>query len=206
MKRLLLIGGGGHARVVIDAARASGAMDVIAILDDRVESAGGELDGVPVVGPVNPQGMKSVGADFAFVAIGDCGVRSRIASALDGVLPWATVIHPSAWVSPASCLGAGVLIAAMAVIQPGADIGDHVIVNTAASVDHDSRVERFAHVGPGVRLCGGTHVGEGALVGVGAAVAPGVRIGNGAVVGAGAVAVSDIPPGSTAVGVPARPR
>ena len=206
MKRLLVIGGGGHARVVIDTARALGAMEIIAILDDRAKLAGGVVDDVPVVGPVDPKVVQTVSADLAFLAIGDSDVRSRIASELNGMLPWATIVHPRAWVSPSSRLGDGVLIAAMAVIQPGASIGDQVIVNTAASVDHDSRVEQFAHIGPGARLCGGTHVGEGVLIGVGASVAPGIRIGNGAVVGAGAVVVNDVPSGSTVVGVPARPR
>jgi acetyltransferase-like isoleucine patch superfamily enzyme len=83
-------------------------------------------------------------------------------------------------------------------------LGEHVIVNHAASVDHDCVIGSFVHLAPGVRLAGGVTVEEGALVGIGAAALPGVRIGAGTVVGGGAAVVRDLPPHVTAVGVPAR--
>jgi len=85
-------------------------------------------------------------------------------------------IHPRAYVARDVVIGEGTVVMAGAVIQPGARIGRHCIVNTCASVDHDCLVKDYAHIAPGAHLCGNVHVGEGALIGVGVGVAPGARI------------------------------
>ena len=90
------------------------------------------------------------------------------------------------------------------VVQPDAVIGDHVIVNTGATIDHDCTIGDYAHLAPGVHLSGSVHVGEGAFLGIGSVVIPGVKIGRWSTLGAGAVAIRDLADGVTAVGVPAR--
>lgn len=197
---LALIGGGGHARVVLATLRTLG-VAVAAVLDDDPGRWGTELDGVPVRGPVaeNAGGFRR-----GVLAVGDNRARRRLANGLE--LEWATVVHPRAWVDPGARLGPGTVVFAGAVIQPGASLGSHVIVNTAASIDHDCRLGDFVHVAPGCRLAGAVTVGEGALLGVGSVAVPGMEIGAWAVVGAGAAVVSDLPAGCVATGVPARVR
>jgi acetyltransferase EpsM len=195
---LVLIGAGGHAKVVIGALRASG-VPVRAAYDTTPEKAGGRCAGVEIL----------AFADFApepdaelFLAIGDNAARRELDRKLTARYP--VVIHPSAWVDPSARLGAGTLVCAGAVIQADTVVGRHAIVNTGASLDHDCVVGDYAHVAPGARLAGRVRVGEGALLGVGSAFLPGVTIGAWATVGVGAAVVADVPERVTARGVPAR--
>ncbi|MBX3112566.1 MAG: acetyltransferase [Fimbriimonadaceae bacterium] len=201
--RIAIIGGGGHARVVVDLARALG-RTIVGIFDDRPGQQGQSVDGCPVVGTL----MDLVGRprdDFeAVVAIGANDVRLRVAS--ECPTKWATLVHPAATVSPSATLGHGTLVMAGAVVQPGTTLGDHVVVNTRASVDHDGVVADGVHIAPGATVCGGVHIGDGALVGAGAVLLPGARVGAWAVVGAGAVVRDEVPAAETWVGVPAKRR
>ena len=201
---MVVLGAGGHAKVVVSTLGAAGAA-VTAILDDDPARHGAALAGVPVRGPLaEARGACAAEGATAICALGQNRARQRVAGGL--VLPWTVAVHPSAVVDESVEVGGGTVIFAGAVVQPGAILGAHVIVNTGASVDHDCRIGDFVHLGPGVRLCGGVTVEEGALLGVGCAVVPGVRIGAWASVGAGAAVVADVPPGATVVGVPARER
>ena len=115
------------------------------------------------------------------------------------------MVHPAAWVDLSVELGPGAVVFAGAVIQPRTVVGAHAIVNTAASIDHDCRIGRFAHLAPGVHLAGTVTVGDGAFLGIGTVAIPGVTIGEWTQVGAGAAVVRDLPARVRAVGVPARP-
>lgn len=196
---IVVVGGGGHAKVVIAALQTAGT-PVARVLDDNSAKWGSDLMGVPVDGPISAEGDQD--GSNAILAIGDNKTRSRLAEGLS--LDWVTVVHPTAWVHPSASLGVGTLICAGAVIQPDVRIGDHTIINTGATVDHDCEVGNFVHLGPGAVLAGGVRLGHGALVGLGAGVIPGVIVGDWARVGAGAAVTGDVPPGATAVGVPAR--
>jgi sugar O-acyltransferase (sialic acid O-acetyltransferase NeuD family) len=196
-----VIGARGHAKVLIAAARAAG-FDVGAAFDDDPALAGGAVLGVPV------RGVVSAAAGWPgplVVAIGDNAIRKRLVLAL-GARRWASVVHPRAWVHESVRIGAGSVVFAGAIVQPDAVLGDHAIVNTAASVDHDCRIGDFGHVGPGAHLSGSTILEDGAFLGTGSATRQGVRIGAWTTVGVGGVVVRDLPPGVVAVGVPARPR
>ena len=195
-----VIGGGGHAKVVIATLQAMGT-EVVGVLDDDAAKHGTSLLGVPVVGPVE----RAYGGEHeAVIAVGANAVRRRIAERLAGVR-FATAVHPSVVVHPSVEMGEGTVIFAGAVVQPDTRLGRHVIVNTGATVDHDGDLADYVHVAPGSHLAGDVTLGEGAFLGVGSVAVPGVRVGAWATVGAGAVVVRDLPANATAVGAPATP-
>jgi sugar O-acyltransferase (sialic acid O-acetyltransferase NeuD family) len=192
---VVVIGAGGHAKVLISTLTACG-VPVGAVVDDDDTKWGMDAQGTRVGRIERELGGRGI------VGIGDNAQRREMARTLS--LEWQTVVHPSAYVHPSAKLGRGTVVFAGAVVQPDAVIGDHVIVNTGATVDHDCVVDDYAHLAPGVHLAGSVHVGEGAFLGIGSVVSPGVKIGRWATVGAGAVAIRDVADGVVAVGVPAR--
>jgi UDP-perosamine 4-acetyltransferase len=115
------------------------------------------------------------------------------------------VIHPSAEIASGVDGGDGLQVMARVVIQPGTRLGENVIINTGALVDHDCRIEAHVHIAPGVTLSGSVHIGSGAHVGTGATIIQGIEVGERSLVGAGAVVIRNVPAGMTVVGVPARP-
>lgn len=201
---LWIVGAGGHAKVVIETARAMGAFLPVGVLDDDPGKIGAEVLGVPIRGGISLADVTRLGIEDAVIAIGNNRVRTQLAVMLVPFVRWATLVHPSAVVAPSVRLGEGTVVFANAVIQPDSVIGRHVIVNTGASIDHDCRIGHAAHVAPGVRLAGNVSVGEGAFLGIGSCAIPGCRIGDWATVGAGGVVIDEIPAGGIAKGIPAR--
>jgi sugar O-acyltransferase (sialic acid O-acetyltransferase NeuD family) len=197
----VVIGAGGHAAVVVATLQAVGE-SVRVVLDDNPRAWGGDVLGVPVTGPASASAVRP--GEAAVIGVGSNKARRDLARRLP--LAWGVVIHPSAIVHPSVEIGEGTVIFAGVILQPRTRIGSHVIVNTAASVDHDGLLEDFVHVAPGARLSGQVTIREGALMGVGSAAIPGTTVGAWAVVGAGGAVVADVAPGVTALGVPARPR
>jgi sugar O-acyltransferase (sialic acid O-acetyltransferase NeuD family) len=204
MMRLYLLGGGGHAKVIIDAARMMGAYEVTGVFDDDPVRQGDDVLGVPVLGPISEESLARHDARLAVIAIGDNRVRQRLAQRFDHLVQWAMVVHPRAVVAASAVLSPGTVVFAGAIAQPATEIGAHVILNTACSVDHDCRVGDFAHLAPGSHVAGGVRIGEGSFIGIGAAILPERTIGDWATVGAGAVVVRDVPNGMIAKGAPAR--
>jgi sugar O-acyltransferase (sialic acid O-acetyltransferase NeuD family) len=206
MKRdLLVIGGGGHAKVVIDLALRSGAWRITGVLDDAEGAMGKSVLGCEVLGGTGRISQYSAGGSSFVVAIGSNAVRERLqATSTSAGLVAATLIHPSAIVAESARIGEGAVVMAGVVINADARIGKGVIVNTGAVIDHDCQLGDYCHVAPGVKLCGSVSIGSRSLVGVGASVIPGIVIGSDCVIGAGAAVVSQVPNGNRVVGVPAR--
>jgi UDP-perosamine 4-acetyltransferase len=200
---VLVLGAGGHAKVVIELLRSSG-HKVLGLLDADTQQRC--VLGAWVLG--NDEMLKQQEAGEvtrAFVAIGDNHVRAHLGARLKEMgYALVNAISPYASISPSARIGEGVAVMGGAVINAEADIGDFAIVNTGAVVEHDCVLEPACHLGPRVALAGGVKVGAGAFLGVGVSVIPGVVIGSGSIVGAGAAVVSDIPAGVMAWGVPAR--
>jgi sugar O-acyltransferase (sialic acid O-acetyltransferase NeuD family) len=199
MTSLLVIGSGGHAKVVISTALAAG-LEIAGILDDNPQRWGQSVLNAVIDGPISK--ANEWRGSPAIIAVGDGSVRRRIARSLD--LIWTAVVHPFSFVDPTVHLGEGTVVAAGAVIQPGAIVGDHCVVNTGATIDHDCRLGSFVTTGPGVHLAGNVSIGDEALLGVGCCARPGSRVGAGTIVGAGAVIIGDLPAGAIAYGAPAR--
>jgi UDP-perosamine 4-acetyltransferase len=200
---LVVLGGGGHARPVIDALSACG-VAVVGVLDDAPRGA---VLGVPVLGPLSVlAGLRGQGVRSAVVAIGDNATRERLGAAcLEYGYALPPVLHPAALVSPSARIGAGAQVMARAVIGPEARLGALVLVNTGAIVEHECELAAAAHIGPGAVLCGAVQVGARALVGAGAVVRPGLRIGADSLVAPGAAVGAAVPDGGRVGGVPARP-
>lgn len=197
---VVVIGAGGHGKVVVATLQAAGRR-VAEVWDDDPERWRTEVLGVPVRGPIAERAAESPGRP-AMLALGDNRTRRRFATELP--LSWVPAIHPQALVHPSVSPGVGTVVFAGAVIQPEAILGRHVIVNTGATVDHDCRIGDFVHLGPGVHLAGDVRVDDGVVLGVGAAVIPGRTVGAWATVGAGAVVTQEVAPEDTVVGIPAR--
>jgi UDP-perosamine 4-acetyltransferase len=202
---VLIIGAGGHGKVVLDILRAAGEVNPVGFIDADASLAGTTVAGVEVIGGPNLLPKLRKKYEYAIVAIGDNRARRRYASAArDTEFELINAIHPSASVSTSATLGKNVVIAAGAVVCTEAEIADSVIVNTSAVVDHECVIADAAHIAPGALLAGRVRIGEEAFVGLGAKIIQCLTVGDHATVGAGAVAIEDVPPQVTVVGVPAR--
>lgn len=193
---LWVVGAGGLGREVLDACGRAG-LAVAGFVDTHVE---GPVADLPVERCLPPD------AD-AVVAIGDGAVRRAVAEGLG--LPeerWARVVHPLAIVGDRVAVGPGAVVLGGAVLSVDVTLRAHAQVHYGATIGHDTVLGVGATVLPGGRVAGTVQIGDGALVGSGAVVLQGLAIGAGARVGAGAVVTTDVAPGVTVVGVPARPR
>ena len=205
----IILGGGGHARVLIESLHASGLVENICVLDKDRSLWGKVLLGVPVPGgdELLPELVQQGATHFVvgMGSVGDNRPRRRLfeLGLSAGLIPL-TIIHPAAVFSKWAKIGNGSVIFPGAVVNAGALLGLNVIVNTGAIVEHDCVIGDHVHVATGSRLCGAVQVANGAHIGAGATIREGVSIGAGAVVGAGALVLKDVEPGTVVVGVPAR--
>jgi len=202
---LLLLGAGGHGRVVADIAATLGWSD-LSFLDDRWPQLSDNLVW-PVIGTIGALDPFPYSRRSVFVTVGDNSSRLHLLRRLQAMgcrVP--VLVHPSAVVSRHASLGAGSVVMPNAVVNAGAVVGAGGIVNTGATIDHDCRLGDGVHVSPGAHLAGGVEVGEASCIGIGAVVRETVQIGAGVKIGAGAAVVSDIQDFQVATGVPARGR
>jgi len=197
---LLILGAGGHGRVVADAALGASAWSRVIATDRDPQRCRGELlPGVALL----PVAAAMAQADAVHIAIGDAASRRKEAAALAGK-PLATIVHSRASVSTHATIEPGCFIAAQSVVAAGARLGRCVIVNHGAVVDHDVRIGDFCHVAPLAALGGGVHVAENVLVGSGASVLPNVHVASDITIGAGAAVCDDLAEPGRYAGVPAR--
>ena len=205
---VIIIGAGGHAKVLAGLLIATGAT-VLGLTDAEPARHGEHVLGLSVLGgddvidahaPENVQLVVGVGTTRPAPARRH--IYETFAARGYG---FARCIHPSAWVSPDAEIADGAQIMAGAIVQPGAHIGINAIVNTGASVDHDCRIGDHVHIAPGAVLGGTVHIGTGAHVGTGAVIIENRSVGADAMVCAGACVVHDVADGARVGGVPAKP-
>lgn len=209
-QKVLLIGAGSHARVLLDALSERDDVEVLGLTDPRL-AVGERVSGCQVLGNDDFLLARFAPAGVVLVnAIGSVrcsGVRRQAFERFsDAGYRFLAVVHPRAIVSSGAAIDEGTQIMAGAVVQTGARVGRNAIVNTGAIVDHDCEVGSHVHVAPGATLSGNVRVGEGAHIGTGAVVIQGLRIGAAALIAAGAVVVKDVAADDRVMGVPARSR
>ncbi len=202
-ERVIVLGAGGHAKVLIEALEKCG-VEIFGLADVDSSCWGKELLGRSIAGGDDWVLEQPVAANRLVNAVGsvDRASLERRRAIFERFhargYRFAQVVHPSAVLSPRALRGEGAQVMAGAVVQADARIGANTIVNTRASVDHDCDIGSHVHIAPGAVLCGGVAVGDGVHIGAGAIVRQGIRIGTGALVGAGAVILRDVPAGATA--------
>lgn len=204
--RILLLGGGGHFRSVLDSLMSLESYDEIGIIDRDTAAS---VPGVHVVGTDDdlPR-LREAGWQSAFITVGSVGAtglrRKLFALAKEAGFLMPSIIDRTAIIARGTMIGEGVFVGKRAVVNFGSVIGDGAIVNTGAIVEHDCAVGAFAHISPGAVLCGQVAIGADTHVGAGSVIRQGIRIGGGSLIGAGSVVVKDVPDHVTAYGNPCR--
>lgn len=207
-QKLLILGCGGHAKVITDVALAMGKWQTIAYLDDNYPSTK-EFLGKKVLGTLAQLNVIYRVENFTavFIAIGNNKIRTHwVNTCKQDNICLTNLIHPSAIISPYSNLGEGILVMPNACINYDALIGDGGIINTGAIIEHDCILKENVHISPAAALAGGVYVGCQSWIGIGAVIKEKVKIGNQVIVGAGSVVINDVPDHYTVVGVPAKPK
>lgn len=204
MQSVIIVGAGGHAKVIIDILQSNQHYQVIGCTTAEVSKK--SVLGVDVIGDDSILPLQfEKGTKYAFVAIGDNAKRQAMAQNLLQIgFELINVLSPQAVLSPSVKLGRGIAIMPGAVVNACASIGDNAIINTCASVDHDCIIEPDVHIGPGVHLAGCVYVCQGAFLGVGSSVIPNIKVGRWSTVGAGSVVIRNTLDSLTVVGVPAK--
>lgn len=206
-KPFILIGYGGHGRVVADLLGRLGCRLLGYVAPEKsLVTTGSAPNYLGTDAALDAYPADEVLLANAVGSIGSAELRRNLFLALAGRgFMFPALVHPAAILAGDVSVGAGSQVMAGAVVQTGTTIGENAIVNTAASIDHDCHIGNHCHLAPGCVLSGGVTVGEGAHIGAGAVVIQSLSIGAGAIIGAGSTVLNDVPPGTTVVGSPARP-
>lgn len=205
MKKIVLIGAGGHCKVIIDIIKSIGKYEIVGITDKTNKS----VLGIPIIG--DDSMLKKIydeGVTNAFICIGGLNnpnVRNIIYSKLKNIgfnIP--VLIHNRAIVSPFAEIDEGTCVMPGAIINAGAVIGKNCILNSGSIVEHDCNIGENTHISPNSSIAGGVNIGVNTHIGVGSSIIEGKVIGNNVTIGAGAVVIDNIKDNSLAVGVPAK--
>ncbi len=201
MNEVYLYGAGGISKIIYEILLSMGKQVKGVFDDDPCNAKFRALPVRPGIGLVGKDKFPQLDAPVV-ISVGNNARRAELAKLLGA--QYGTAVHPSAMVSPTAVVSPGTIILHGSIVQAGTRLGAHVLLNTAASVDHDCVLGDYAHVSPHGVLCGHVEVGEGSHIGAGAVIIQCVRIGKWCTIGAGAVVLKDVPDYTTVVGNPAR--
>jgi sugar O-acyltransferase (sialic acid O-acetyltransferase NeuD family) len=210
MKDIVIIGAGGHAKVIADILIQRKAklneenLNILGFLDDdEAKFKNTRILGIPYLGKIST--VQTMSSEFFFIiGIGNNKTRKAIYERFPN-LQYYTAIHPTAVLGEDVEIGDGTVVMAHVVVNTGTKIGNHAILNTGSIIEHDNVISDFVHVSPGSVLCGEVMVGESTWIGANSVVIQGIRIGENVVVGAGTVMVNNQEDGSSIVGNPGKP-
>lgn len=208
MEKIVLVGAGGHCKVVVDIIKSTGSYNIVGITD-KAYGDGKLLLDIPIIGDDSIlEELYNSGVKNAFVCVGaleNIGIRHKIYNRLKDIgfnIP--TILHKFAMVSPYANIQHGTCVMAGAIINAGAIVGENCIVNTGAIIEHDCTVQWNTHISPKACIAGGVDIGYNTHIGMGSSIIQSVHIGNNVIIGAGAVVIEDIVDNVVAVGIPSK--
>lgn len=207
-KKILLIGGGGHCKSVLDSLIQKNEYSKIGIID-KIENVGRTILGVPVIGCDNDLvNLYNEGYRYAFITVGSIGnpkLRIQLFNRVEDIgflMP--NIIDPTAIVSKYVSLDSGIFVGKGAVINVGSRVGKGAIINTQSIIEHDCEIGEFAHIAPGTALCGEAQIGANTHIGAKSVIKQQTKVGANTVVGMGSVVLKDIADNMVAYGNPCK--
>ena len=208
VQKIVIIGGGGHAKVLIEIIKLLGQYNIIGILDSQF-ATGTSIAGIPVLGKDDlMSNLYANGVKNACIAVGSIKDNSKRKFLYEKVkqigFQVPALAHPYSIISKDTIISEGVQVTAGAIIQKGSTIGSNSIINTGAIIEHDCVIGKHVHVCPGVVISGDCVIGDSAFIGAGSVVIQGLKIGENSIVGAGAVVNSNVAGSNRVMGIPAR--
>ena len=194
---ILIIGAGGHSKVIIDIIHELGNYTIAGIYDDNKT---GYFSGIKIIGKISE--IENKKSDYFIIGIGNDKIRKKIADEYQ--LKWATLIHPKTIIAKTATIKEGTVVCAGAIIQTEVEIGKHCIINTNCSIDHESTIGDYCSICPSSTICGQVKVSESSFIGANSTIIQTIEIGKECIIGAGSVVIRNIPNNSKAVGNPAK--
>ena len=209
MQKVVILGGGGLARDVLDVFLAQNdkcpRFEIEGFIDENQANWGADLNGFPVLGGFEWFDSRRKDEVKVICGIGSPGTRRKLADKARSLgLRFTSIVHPMVAIAPFGHLGEGVVITAGCILANRVVLKDQVYVNLGSTIGHDTVIEEYCTIAPGVNVSGNVHMKPGCDVGTGAAILQGVTIGEGAAIGAGAVVIRNVPANTVSVGVPAK--
>jgi len=207
-KKILVVGGGGHAKVLIDCILSTREFEIIGIIDPNLPKESGFCDFRVLGGDESLEDFREKDV-YCSIGVGMIKATFNRKELFQKITKQGfscpVLQHNSALKSQGVSLSPGVQVMTGAILQPDSKILENTIVNTGAIVEHDCIIGSHTHIAPGAVLGGNVTVGECSHIGLGAKILPGIKIGDSVTVGAGAVVTKDVSDGLTVVGIPANP-
>lgn len=209
MKKIIVIGSGGHARVVADIIltrekELKEDLKIIGFLDDNFKNLKyNNIFNIPILGELSIINNLDKEDYFFIIAIGNNIIREKISRTYNE-LKYYTAIHPKSIISRNVEIGEGTVVMPNVVINPNSNIGKHCIINTSSVIEHDNKIGDFVHVSPNATLCGGVHVDNNSWVGAGSTVKQQIYIGENVIIGAGSVILKNIERNIVVAGIPGK--